>query len=85
MGVVTPVDGAVAQPGLRVPVLTRLIPPALRSETAYRRFALWAVITNVIIVGQAFAGPMLDELDAHPGRYDLSSITLMTSSGVMWS
>jgi cytochrome c oxidase assembly protein subunit 15 len=50
VGVVTPVDGAVAQPGLRVPVLTRLIPPALRSETAYRRFALWAVITNVIIV-----------------------------------
>ncbi|HEU5007742.1 MAG TPA: COX15/CtaA family protein [Jatrophihabitantaceae bacterium] len=50
MGVVTPLDGAVVRPDVRVPVLTRLIPPVLRSETAYRRFALWAVITNVIIV-----------------------------------
>jgi cytochrome c oxidase assembly protein subunit 15 len=31
-------------------VLARLIPAVLRSETAFRRFALWAVITNVIIV-----------------------------------
>ena len=30
--------------------------------------------TNVVIVGQAFAGPMLEHLDAHPGRYDLSSV-----------
>ncbi|HRE03943.1 MAG TPA: acyl-CoA synthetase, partial [Ilumatobacteraceae bacterium] len=34
---------------------------------------------------QAFAGPMLDELRAHPGRYDLGSVALITSSGVMWS
>jgi fatty-acyl-CoA synthase len=28
---------------------------------------------------------MLEHLDADPGRYDLSSVLLMTSSGVMWS
>ena len=41
--------------------------------------------THLIIVGQAFAGPMLEHLDANPGRYDLSSLILITSSGVMWS
>ena len=41
--------------------------------------------TNLVIVGQAFAGPMLDHLDANPGRYDLSSIASIGSSGVMWS
>jgi acyl-CoA synthetase (AMP-forming)/AMP-acid ligase II len=40
---------------------------------------------NVIIVGQAFAGPMLDRLEEQPGRWDLSSLLLMVSSGVMWS
>ncbi|HEX9258468.1 MAG TPA: acyl-CoA synthetase [Acidimicrobiales bacterium] len=40
---------------------------------------------SVIIVGQAFAGPMLEHLDANPGAYDLSSLALVTSSGVMWS
>ena len=42
-------------------------------------------VTNLIIVGQAFAGPMLDLLEAHPGRYDTSSLMLVVSSGVMWS
>jgi fatty-acyl-CoA synthase len=41
--------------------------------------------TNIVIVGQAFAGPMLDVLDAEPGRYDLSSVAVISSSGVMWS
>ncbi len=42
-------------------------------------------VNSVIIVGQAFAGPMLEHLDAHPGRYDLSSVIMVSSSGVMWS
>jgi acyl-CoA synthetase (AMP-forming)/AMP-acid ligase II len=42
-------------------------------------------VTNIVIVGQAFAGPMLDTLDENPGRYDLSSVQVMSSSGVMWS
>ena len=41
--------------------------------------------TSIVIVGQAFAGPMLDELDAHPGQRDLSSVQVITSSGVMWN
>src|SRR5262245_26701052 len=39
----------------------------------------------IIIVGQAFAGPMLAWLDEHPGELDLSSVFLISSSGVMWS
>ena len=42
-------------------------------------------VTVIIIVGQAFAGPMLAHLEANPDTYDLSSIALITSSGVMWS
>ncbi|HKY14980.1 MAG TPA: AMP-binding protein, partial [Microthrixaceae bacterium] len=37
------------------------------------------------IVGDAFAKPILRALDAEPGRWDLSSLVLMSSSGVMWS
>jgi fatty-acyl-CoA synthase len=42
-------------------------------------------VTHLIIVGQAFAGPLLDHLEAHPGMFDLSSLVLIVSSGVMWS
>jgi fatty-acyl-CoA synthase len=42
-------------------------------------------VNSIIIVGQAFAGPILDHLDANPGAYDLSSVIMMSSSGVMWS
>ncbi len=56
----------------------------------FRAAELWAEVerlkvNTVVIVGQAFAGPMLDELDAHPDSYDLSSVFLVVSSGVMWS
>ena len=37
------------------------------------------------IVGDAFAKPIVRVLDANPGRWDLSSLVLITSSGVMWS
>jgi acyl-CoA synthetase (AMP-forming)/AMP-acid ligase II len=37
------------------------------------------------IVGDAFAKPIVRTLDEHPGRWDLSSLVLITSSGVMWS
>ncbi|MEZ5238520.1 MAG: acyl-CoA synthetase [Microthrixaceae bacterium] len=37
------------------------------------------------IVGDAFSRPMLRALDAEPDRWDLSSLVLITSSGVMWS
>jgi fatty-acyl-CoA synthase len=37
------------------------------------------------IVGDAFAKPILNALDAEPGRWDLSHLALISSSGVMWS
>jgi fatty-acyl-CoA synthase len=51
---------------------------------------LWGTISahgvnSVAIVGDAFARPMLTELDANPGKYDLSQLKLINSSGVMWS
>jgi len=42
-------------------------------------------VNSIIIVGQAFAGPILERLDAAPDRYDLSSVIMMSSSGVMWA
>ena len=42
-------------------------------------------VTDVAIVGDAFARPLLDALDAAPGRWDLTCLRVMLSSGVMWS
>ncbi|MGZ5956697.1 MAG: acyl-CoA synthetase [Caulobacteraceae bacterium] len=41
--------------------------------------------TNIVIVGLAFSTPMLEALEANPGRWDLSSVKAMSSSGSMWS
>ncbi|MCB0966475.1 MAG: acyl-CoA synthetase [Ilumatobacter sp.] len=37
------------------------------------------------MVGDAFGKPILKALDANPGKWDLSSLVGITSSGVMWS
>jgi fatty-acyl-CoA synthase len=37
------------------------------------------------IVGDPFARPLLDVLNAEPSRFDVSSVQRITSSGVMWS
>ena len=42
-------------------------------------------VNGLIIVGDAFAKPILATLDAEPGRWDLSSLVAIISSGVMWS
>jgi len=42
-------------------------------------------VNLVTIVGDAFAKPIANALDEHPGRWDLSSLLGMISSGVMWS
>ncbi|NNE96249.1 MAG: AMP-binding protein [Acidimicrobiales bacterium] len=42
-------------------------------------------IKSIFIVGDAFARPMLAALDAEPGRWDISSLRVLISSGVMWS
>jgi acyl-CoA synthetase (AMP-forming)/AMP-acid ligase II len=40
--------------------------------------------TRITIAGQSFALPMLEALDTNPGRWDLSRLTAITSSGAMW-
>ncbi len=40
---------------------------------------------SMAIVGDSFAKPILNALNASPGRYDVSSIAAIISSGVMWS
>ncbi|MBK8199603.1 MAG: acyl-CoA synthetase [Acidobacteria bacterium] len=42
-------------------------------------------VTSMAIVGDAFAKPMLKALDENPGRWNLSSVLNIISSGVMWS
>ena len=45
-------------------------------------------VTNIVIVGDAFARPMLDALEVAATKnqpYDLASLNQITSSGVMWS
>jgi len=44
--------------------------------------------TNIVIVGDAFAKPMLDALNrakSSGNQYDISSVQVIISSGVMWS
>jgi 3-oxocholest-4-en-26-oate---CoA ligase len=66
--------------GGTVTLVDREFQPAELFATIERRRA-----TALSIVGQAFAAPMLEHLDANPRRYDLSSLKQMSSSGVMWS
>lgn len=42
-------------------------------------------VTGTAIVGDAFCRPIVDALDASPGRWDLSSLAMVASAGVMWS
>lgn len=51
---------------------------------------LWALAareraTRILIVGDVFARPMLEALDADPGRYELSALKVISSAGLMWS
>ena len=41
--------------------------------------------TTLVIVGDSFGRPLLNALNADPGKYDVSSIAVIVSSGVMWS
>ena len=42
-------------------------------------------VSGLIIVGLAFAAPMLECLEANPGRWTLPSLKRIISSGTMWS
>ncbi len=62
----------------------------LLPQGAFSAAQLWDIVatykaTRITIVGQPFAQPLLEVLDASPGRWDLSSVMMMTSSGAMWA
>ena len=42
-------------------------------------------VNTIAIVGDAFAKPMVRSLDANPDRWDISSLVIVSSSGVMFS
>jgi acyl-CoA synthetase (AMP-forming)/AMP-acid ligase II len=42
-------------------------------------------VNTLVVVGDAFARPMLRALDENPGRWDASCLRLMVSSGAMFS
>ncbi len=42
-------------------------------------------VNTMAMVGDAFGKPILRALDENPGRWDLSSLVAIVSSGVMWS
>ncbi|HEY2658538.1 MAG TPA: AMP-binding protein [Caulobacteraceae bacterium] len=42
-------------------------------------------VNTMAIVGQAFAAPMLEALEANPGRWDTSSVRRIGSSGTVWN
>lgn len=51
---------------------------------------LWSAVENndvtwLTMVGDAFGRPLLGELDASPGRWNLDSLLVVYSAGVMWS
>jgi len=51
---------------------------------------LWSAVEregvqHLIIVGDAFAKPLLRALDDEPDRWDLACLRMMISSGAMWS
>ncbi len=63
---------------------------ALLPSHRFSASELWSEVerlraTRIGIVGLAFAVPMLEALDADPGRWDVSSVRIIGSSGSMWS
>ena len=42
-------------------------------------------VNALVFVGDPFARPLLGALDEHPGKWDLSSLMMIISSGAMWS
>jgi acyl-CoA synthetase (AMP-forming)/AMP-acid ligase II len=50
---------------------------------------LWDIVdthraSRITVVGQPFAQPLLDALEANPGRWNVSCVAVITSSGAMW-
>jgi len=63
---------------------------ALLPSRGFSAIELWNEVVRIqadaiVIVGLAFSTPMLEALEANPGRWDLSHVKMMSSSGSMWS
>jgi acyl-CoA synthetase (AMP-forming)/AMP-acid ligase II len=61
-----------------------LTSPSFDPEEMLRAIDKWRPQT-LAIVGDSFGKPLLRALEAAPGKYDLSSVMGIASSGVMWS
>ncbi|MCZ6502471.1 MAG: acyl-CoA synthetase [Gammaproteobacteria bacterium] len=72
--------GAMSTGGTCITLASRSFEPELALENIDRH-----KVTAVTIVGDAFARPILEALDANPGKYDISSVFAISSSGVMWT
>lgn len=62
----------------------------LLPSNRYSAHELWSEaarnrVTRILIVGDAFARPMSETLHANRGRWDLGSLRLISSGGLMWS
>ena len=68
------------QGGCVVTLTSRSFDPFELLDTVERRR-----VTVLAVVGDAFCRPLVAALDEQPGRWDLSSLKLVVSSGVMWS
>ncbi|MDA0978811.1 MAG: acyl-CoA synthetase [Proteobacteria bacterium] len=72
--------GAMANGGTCVTLPSRSFEPELAVQMIEQHR-----VTACTIVGDAFARPMVETLDANPGKYDISSLAIVSSSGVMWT
>ncbi len=66
--------------GCTVTLTSRTFDPVELLETVEREG-----VNAIAWVGDAFCKPVLRALDDNPGRWDISSLIAITSSGVMWS
>jgi 3-oxocholest-4-en-26-oate---CoA ligase len=71
---------ALGQGGSVILIQSRSFDVAAVLEAVERRRA-----HTLVIVGDAFGRPILDALEQWPGRWDISSLEEIMSSGVMWS
>ncbi|MDE0511899.1 MAG: acyl-CoA synthetase [Gammaproteobacteria bacterium] len=72
--------GAIVAGGTCVTLPTKQFEPELALENISRH-----KVTIATIVGDSFARPMLEALDAKPGEHDISSLDIIASSGAMWT
>jgi fatty-acyl-CoA synthase len=73
-----------------VGAMTKAAPVVLTRKPSFDPKAALDTVTRLrcggfVIVGDAFAKPLVDALRAEPERYDVACLKTMTSSGMMWS